>query len=734
MEPVYIPFPFVPHSQHTSAIVYIPQPLPTTPMPPRNSPSAPHFDSSRTSELLRYFDDVEFLLDSAMFYADKAQKDWTMLYIDSQAYELWEGLPEAKEPYSFTHFREAVIAMYPEVDPGRRYTYHDIAQLVEKWRQRGIGSSAQLGKYRREFLAITSFLMQKGRIADCEQRRLFVSGIPQALTGLVAHRLQLLHPAGDPDDSYSVDEVYQAGLFVLRARESSFFSETKYHISSTTSQPSFPIASQPTMHSQPQSVSILRATHPAPPRDPHISSVAPLSCRAPLVTLCDVVKSPNVVEHMSASGVIPKSQATCSTPSILRATRPALVQDPRISSVAPLSCRAPLVTLHDVVKSPNVVERMSPQVSSHPPPSAERHEPRLPLDNVVTVICPPSLVPHPQTVPQPRIVPQHVPRATQARMAVPPPLVLPLRHISHCSSPLSQPRLPVSQSTTSLEASPLPQKSPLLSPQIPLCPRAIPMPQLQEATLFRQALKPVMNKSARSKFHDISQDIALVFYAPSSPSVSIVPKSDTSQSPQVVLDSPSPSLPLSSISIASPSVSRVFFDICHVQTCVHDSSRASSTYVSLVFPSLNFLRHRTSPLLSTLIGVPPSTVWSREGIGDMRTFTAWRLTGHLSFKSLLLSLAILAFSMLVIFFSIDNSRHIQKVSRMCLHDIFDTSSSHETRRWYFKVKVVVVSLHSVTKTVDIWTLSLIHFLNATRPSLSSSRHSGIVIGTCSDIH
>ena len=64
-------------------------------------------------------------------------------------------------------------------------------KLVGETSRVGILSLADLGKYHREFMAITTFLITKNHILPAEQSRMFAHGFPPELWNRVAHHLQL---------------------------------------------------------------------------------------------------------------------------------------------------------------------------------------------------------------------------------------------------------------------------------------------------------------------------------------------------------------------------------------------------------------------------------------------------------------------------------------------------------------------------------------------------------------
>ena len=93
-------------------------------------------------------------------------------------------------------------------------------KLVGETSRVGILSLADLGRYHREFMAITTFLITKNRILPAEQSRAFARGFPPELWNRVAHRLQLKLPDHFPDDPYTLEEIHDAACFVLHGTAS----------------------------------------------------------------------------------------------------------------------------------------------------------------------------------------------------------------------------------------------------------------------------------------------------------------------------------------------------------------------------------------------------------------------------------------------------------------------------------------------------------------------------------
>ena len=81
-------------------------------------------------------------------------------------------------------------------------------QLVGERSRIGILSLSDLGEYHRQFLAITTFLIGKGRLSAAEQSQAFVHGFPPDLWHTISQRLQLKYPDHFPDDPYPLLDIH----------------------------------------------------------------------------------------------------------------------------------------------------------------------------------------------------------------------------------------------------------------------------------------------------------------------------------------------------------------------------------------------------------------------------------------------------------------------------------------------------------------------------------------------
>ena len=148
-------------------------------------------------------------------------KQHTLQFLDCNTAELWEILPEFTDAtVSYQKFVDTVYKLYPGSDAQRRWSIGDMEKLVGEASRVGISLLADLGKYHREFIAMTTFLIAKNCISAAEQSRAFTRGFPQKLWAKIAHRLQLKFPDHFPDDPYTLKQIHKAAQFVLHSTAS----------------------------------------------------------------------------------------------------------------------------------------------------------------------------------------------------------------------------------------------------------------------------------------------------------------------------------------------------------------------------------------------------------------------------------------------------------------------------------------------------------------------------------
>ena len=94
-------------------------------------------------------------------------------------------------------------------------------KLVADTSRTGISSLANLGKYHRDFVSITTSLITKNHLTTPEQSCTFARAFPLELWSQVSYRLQLKFPNHFSDDPYTLEQIHDAAYFVLHGTAAS---------------------------------------------------------------------------------------------------------------------------------------------------------------------------------------------------------------------------------------------------------------------------------------------------------------------------------------------------------------------------------------------------------------------------------------------------------------------------------------------------------------------------------
>ena len=191
-------------------------------MPARGERGAPQFDPVKPHGLRCFFADLDFQFTRSQVVDEEERKGHALRFVNCDTAELWEILPEfADITVPYRKFVDAVFQLYPGSDAEERWLRADMETLVEDTLRSGISSLADLGKYYRDFVAITTFLIAKNRLAATEQSRTFARTFPSELWRQVSRRLQLKFPDHFPDNPYTLEQIHDAARFVLHGTAAS---------------------------------------------------------------------------------------------------------------------------------------------------------------------------------------------------------------------------------------------------------------------------------------------------------------------------------------------------------------------------------------------------------------------------------------------------------------------------------------------------------------------------------
>ena len=158
------------------------------PMPARGERGAPQFDPAKPCRLRRFVDDLRFQFARSGVVDEAEMKGHALRFVDCGTAELWEILPEfANSTAPYQKFVDAVCQLYPGSDVEQHWLIVDMDSLVEETLRTGISSLTNLGKYHRDFIAITRFLITKNHLTAPEQSCTFTDGFLPELWSQVSY-------------------------------------------------------------------------------------------------------------------------------------------------------------------------------------------------------------------------------------------------------------------------------------------------------------------------------------------------------------------------------------------------------------------------------------------------------------------------------------------------------------------------------------------------------------------
>ena len=115
-------------------------------------------------------------------------KGHTLQSIDCDTADLWEILPEfTTTTVPYQKFVDTVCQLYPGSNVEQHWLIVDMDKLVGETLRTGISLLANLGKYYRDFITITTFLIVKNHLAAPEQSHTFACGFLLELWSQVSY-------------------------------------------------------------------------------------------------------------------------------------------------------------------------------------------------------------------------------------------------------------------------------------------------------------------------------------------------------------------------------------------------------------------------------------------------------------------------------------------------------------------------------------------------------------------
>lgn len=180
----------------------------SNPRPPRRGArDAPAFDGTDAKDLERFFDDLEFIATESVL-DDAAKIRYAKYYATGKASQIWGALDELKDgAQDWAAAKQAIKNMYPELADGQMYTYTDLEQLIDAWKQKGFGSRKDFAEYRGDFIVHYKYLLSHKLISEEEAKRLFIRPITGQLRDRLRARLEAKEQDPAAGQSYAIEIV-----------------------------------------------------------------------------------------------------------------------------------------------------------------------------------------------------------------------------------------------------------------------------------------------------------------------------------------------------------------------------------------------------------------------------------------------------------------------------------------------------------------------------------------------
>jgi hypothetical protein len=187
-------------------------------MPAKGERSAPTFDQDKPRELSRFFSELERLFQRVGVTVERDKKDELLRYVDFDVEQIWRTFPEyANGASTFKDFKDKILSHYPDSKGDYVYALRDMDSLIGDYQRSGIHTTDDLQKFHLQFLAITTWLIQKNQMGDFEQRAGYLRAFQPPLLASITNRLQMLFLNQHPGVLHTIQEVHDAARYVLHS-------------------------------------------------------------------------------------------------------------------------------------------------------------------------------------------------------------------------------------------------------------------------------------------------------------------------------------------------------------------------------------------------------------------------------------------------------------------------------------------------------------------------------------
>ena len=188
-------------------------------MPLAHGSKAPKFSTDPLG-FDHFFADVDALAKKANLTTEETIA-WAIRYAGA-AGTAWQCIPcmlDSNNKPTFDVFREGVRACYMHLT-SRRYTKRDLKALVSRTSSSREMSRDDFSQYYRDFLEISTYLLQKVRFAEEQRSEAYLEGFPPAIRERIKQRLDFKFPDNVEDDEYGFADIHAAATHVFSSRVS----------------------------------------------------------------------------------------------------------------------------------------------------------------------------------------------------------------------------------------------------------------------------------------------------------------------------------------------------------------------------------------------------------------------------------------------------------------------------------------------------------------------------------
>ena len=187
-------------------------------MPARGEHAAPTFDRTKPRELVRFFEELEYLFKRASLEQESEKKKHVLRYVDFEVEQIWKTFPEYSDATkTYLDFKAAILVHYPDASGDYVYSLRDMDLLIGERQRIGISNTVDLAEYHLNFLSITTWLIEKQQLGTLEQQRGYLRAFQPRLLGAINNRLQMKYPDHHPNKPHTIKDVYEAARFILQS-------------------------------------------------------------------------------------------------------------------------------------------------------------------------------------------------------------------------------------------------------------------------------------------------------------------------------------------------------------------------------------------------------------------------------------------------------------------------------------------------------------------------------------